>query len=509
MKSMTKKEGDNIKLTTIPDIFYLLLNSDEKIKLQTAEVLNQVVSEFNSNQLVKMDKVFRERTSYEWSIDWRDKNPNELLHLMMSEEERIVILGLCSFHPNGYFREKAICALANMKTGQEIPYILIRVNDWVEQIRNTTKEKLLEYIKLEYAMDFVNSLPLVLRLKECSRNKNIDIIVDKIISLISSPKGGDKLIVGLQSGDPKVRLACYKIILETKKIDNRSILNYVINDKDSYNRLFILRKILSEITKEELDDIYPLLVNDNYAQIRRIGLELLYNFSHKDAFRILEKSLFDSNASVRELSRFLLSKSKKYDFATIYRDSIQKNEKLYSSICGLGETGNINDTKFILKFVDSEVVKIVKASINALSSLDMEGNKEKILQCLSDDRPGISKVARKVLYKNINDCDVITIDKIFREDKYDHVKINASILLCSLSKWNAIIYIIELCSNKNEEIAKLGQRAFESWKQKYNQSFTTPTYNQIQVIKKVLMNFGDGIGKTDREFIEFSIKDFC
>lgn len=367
----------------------------------------------------------------------------------------------------------------------------------------------MEYIKLEYAMDFVNSLPLVLRLKECSRNKNIDIIVDKIISLISSPKGGDKLIVGLQSGDPKVRLACYKIILETKKIDNRSILNYVINDKDSYNRLFILRKILSEITKEELDDIYPLLVNDNYAQIRRIGLELLYNFSHKDAFRILEKSLFDSNASVRELSRFLLSKSKKYDFATIYRDSIQKNEKLYSSICGLGETGNINDTKFILKFVDSEVVKIVKASINALSSLDMEGNKEKILQCLSDDRPGISKVARKVLYKNINDCDVITIDKIFREDKYDHVKINASILLCSLSKWNAIIYIIELCSNKNEEIAKLGQRAFESWKQKYNQSFTTPTYNQIQVIKKVLMNFGDGIGKTDREFIEFSIKDFC
>ena len=32
-------------------------------------------------------------------------------------------------------------------------------------------------------MDFVNSLPLVLRLKECSRNKNIDIIVDEIIKI--------------------------------------------------------------------------------------------------------------------------------------------------------------------------------------------------------------------------------------------------------------------------------------------------------------------------------------
>ena len=125
------------------------------------------------------------------------------------------------------------------------------------------------------------------------------------------------------------------------------------------------------------------------------------------------------------------------------------------------------------------------------------------------DRPGISKCARMALHKNINDSDVVTIYKVFKEDRYEHVKINASILLCSLSKWDAIRYIIELSSNKNEEVSKLGQRALESWKQKYNQSFTTPTYNQIEKIKKVLVNFGDGIRKNDREFIEFSIKDFC
>ena len=72
-----------------------------------------------------------------------------------------------------------------------------------------------------------------------------------------------------------------------------------------------------------------------------------------------------------------------------------------------------------------------------------------------------------------------------------------------------LLYTSELSSNKNEEVSKLGQRALERWKQKYNQSFTTPTYNQIEKIKKVLVNFGDGIRKNDREFIEFSIKDFC
>lgn len=497
--------SDNVKLSDIPDVFQLLLSSGEKIKLQAAEVLNQVVGSLSSNQLVKMDQMFRERTSYDWHYDWKNKNPNELLHPSMSQEENVAILGLSSFHPNGYFREKAILALSNMKTGYEIPYILIRLNDWVRQVRNTSKEQLLRYITPEYVMDFVNNLPLVLRLRECSRDEHIDII-DKVVSIISSPEGFPKLISGLQSADSKVRLACYKIILQTKVIDNRSIINYLIKDTNPYNRLFVLRNIRNEITQDEFIGISQLLLHDKYAQIRIIGLELLYYFSPKEAINILEKSLFDNNHSVRELSRYLLSKNKKYDFAAIYRDEIQKNEKLYSSICGLGETGNINDSKFIIKFMDSDVVKIVKASITALARLDIQGNKEKILLFLNDERAGISKTVRKVLSKEINTGDAEIIYGIFKRAIYEHIKINTCVLLCSLSKWYAIRYIIELCSDKNEEISILGQRALESWK--YNQSFTTPSNIQIKELREVLECFGKSIKDSDRNFIEFSIKDF-
>jgi len=499
--------SDNANLSDVPDTFQLLLSSDEKIKLQAAEVLNHVAGSLSSNQLVKMDKVFRERTSYEWYYNWRNKNPNELLHPAMSQEEKVTILGLSSFHPNGYFREKAILALSNMKTGHEIPYILIRLNDWVRQVRNTSKEQLLRYITSEYVMNFVNNLPLVLRLRECSRDEHIDII-DKIVSIISSPEGSQRLISGLQSADSKVRLACYKIILERKVLDNRSIINYLIKDTNPYNRLFVLRNIRDEITQDEFIDISRLLLHDKCAQIKIIGLELLYHFSPKEALNVLEKSLFDNNQSVRELSRYLLSKNKKYDFTAIYSDEIQKNEKLYSSICGLGETGNIDDSKFIIKFMDSDIVKIVKASITALARLDIQGNKEKILLFLNDERSGISKTAKKVLYKEININDTNTIYRIFKQATYDHVKINSGILLCSLSKWNAIRYIIELCSDKNEEISILGQRALESWKLKYNQSFATPSNIQIKELREALECFRKSIKDSDRDFIEFCIRDF-
>jgi HEAT repeat protein len=498
---------NKIELTDLPDAFQLLLSKDEEIKLKAAEVINKVMISLNSSTLIRMDKIFRERTSYEWYYDWNNKDPKELLHPLMSEEEKISILGLATFHPNGFFREKALIVLSDMETGAEIPYILIRINDWVRQVRNTSNEKLQRYLKSEYAMSFVNNLPLVLRLKECSRDEYNDII-NEVVSVLSSAGGSQKLICGLQSKDAKVRLACYKIILKTKVIDNRSIIKYLIKDNNPYNRIFVLRNIQQDITKDEFTDISQLLLTDKFAQIRKFALETLYKFKLEDYINILEASLFDKNQSVRDLARYLLAKQKKYDFAVIYREAIQKNEKLYSSICGLGETGDIKDSEIISEFLHSKVVKIVKASINALGRLDIHGYKDVIILSLNDERAGISKTARRVLYEEIDVSDADALYNIFKQAIYEYVKINACVLLCSLSKWNSIRYIIEFCADENESIRAIGQYSFEGWIQKYNKTFNTPTKKQVEEIREAFKEFGKAIKKNYRDFIEFSIKDF-
>lgn len=498
---------DNIELSSIPDAFQLLLSNDEKVRLKTAKILNYVMSNLNSTQLVKIDKMFRTRRSLDWNYDWRSKEPKALLSHLMSEEEKVTILGLSSFHPNGYFREKSIIALSNMETGYEIPYFLIRLNDWVMEVRNISKEQLKKYLTPQYALSFINNLPLVLRLGGCSRDEHLGII-NSVVSILSSAECSPKLISGLQSTDSKVRLCCYKIILKTRILDNISIINYLIKDINSYNRLFVLKNIQRELTADEFIDISHLLLHDKFAQIRVLALETIYAFKPQGAIDILEKSLFDINQSVRELSRYLLLKHKKYDFASLYRDSIEKNEQLYSSICGLGETGNINDTEIIAEFLNSDTIRVVKASINALSRLDLKGYKEKIMFTLNDGRAGISKIARRVLHKEINVSDADTIYAIFKQAIYNHVKINTCVLLCSLSKWNAIMYIIEFCADKDINISTIGQYALGNWKLKFNRSFTKPTKNQIKEIRKAIILFGKSIKESDRDFIEFSSRDF-
>lgn len=75
--------NDNIELTEIPDVFQLLLSSDENIKLQAATVISNVLNSLILTDLIKLDIIFRERTSYEWYYEWSNSNPIELLHVLL------------------------------------------------------------------------------------------------------------------------------------------------------------------------------------------------------------------------------------------------------------------------------------------------------------------------------------------------------------------------------------------------------------------------------------------
>lgn len=123
----------------------------------------------------------------------------------------------------------------------------------------------------------------------------------------------------------------------------------------------------------------------------------------------------------------------------------------------------------------------------------MQANKEKILSFLKDKRQDISKSAKRVLYNEIYDNDADAVYAIFKKAEYVHVKVNSCTLLCSISKWCALPYIIEFCADENESVSAIGRFSLEGWESRFNQSFTTPSKNQVEKIRKSLASFGKSI----------------
>ena len=50
------------------------------------------------------------------------------------------ILGIASFDPDGYLREAALKEMEQLDTGNILPYVLLRLNDWVPQVATLAQD---------------------------------------------------------------------------------------------------------------------------------------------------------------------------------------------------------------------------------------------------------------------------------------------------------------------------------------------------------------------------------
>ena len=490
-------------LSALPDCYWFLLEGDSNTKLRIVEALNSIIESQSISLLPRIDFLCRDRSSLEWFYDWKNEDPNNLLDSVMSDEQKAIVIGVASFHPNGYFREKALNILMEMNKGCEMPYLLLRMNDWVHSISYLAKKAVIERLNIQNINVIVDNLPLIMRLENCSHNEHKDIL-DITISLLKQKEAEEALKYGISSKDINVRKYCYEIIVQNAIWDTTAILNCLIKELNPQIRLRTLRNTEKRIDPEIFKSYAVFLLRDKYAPVRSFALEIYNRFYPSESHTVLEKAILDENISIRETARFLMSKECTYDFADIYRNILSENNACIGAILGLGETGSNEDAVYVVPFLDDVRVKVVRATVKSLSKLDFEEVKSTLIDMLADPRPGVSKEVRRILKGKINALDAERIYEIYKSSSLNHIKKNAAILLFSLSKWDAIKYILELNSDTDEDIDSIAKSALKRWKLKFNRSFISPTIQQKLAVERTLEKYGQHINIHDREWIKFT-----
>lgn len=487
----------------LPTAFCLLLSSNIQIKESAATSINNLVMSLPINRLMVLDALFRDRSSLDWSYDWRTEEPTNLIAPSMSEQEVITILGLCSFHPNGYFREKAIKELEKVVSGYEIPYLLIRLNDWVGVVRDAAKAAVLERLKPSYASVIIENLPLIYRLSKCSRDMHQELI-EMTIKMLISNEARQCLVNGLESENSQVRTLCYEIIAKYELLESSKYIGLLIKEPNPHTRLHALRQVTDKIFFDDFRYFSEYLLHDKYAPIRLLAYELYDKYLPSESKSLLTNALLDKHISVRETARYLLKTKGIKDFSAFYIDALNEGFS-YGAICGLGETGKEDDAAYLINFLDLEQAKIVRIAIRALSKLAFEEFKDTFIELLADDRMGVSKEARLALSGRISSADADKIYKLSMSNDKAHTRKNGALLLCSISKWDSISYIIEICADKDEEISRIGKYNLDKWISKFNRSFTVPTRDQVKRIESAIKTYENTISKSSIEWIEIAL----
>lgn len=361
------------------------------------------------------------------------------------------LLRLLSFHASGYEREHAVALLAKIEDGSELPYLLLRLNDWVPEVRDAASDAVLARITASYAPHFARNVTLLDRLRDAKRADHLPLLeqIAELLRVHARPE----LLAALQRR--KTARAAFRLL------NDEDAVREGVRSEDFIVRIWSIQRGTLP------DDVIRELLDDSFAAVRRESLRVaIRRFPGTD---LLRRALLDRSASIRDEARFHLRSRSDEDPAAIYRDALAHNPLV--AIAGLGETGNVSDADRLAGYLSHSSSRIRRATIRAIARLQGEAAIPMLLEMILDPSSAVSAQARNSLARQGAMLDGAQLSAMHPTS--DHAKRNLVLLMASLSKWDSILALLDA----DRELAT---PFIERWFAAYNRSQSVPSRAQLE-----------------------------
>lgn len=474
--------GNSGEIGLLPAILEFAVHPKRAIAIAGRRAVANLLSQVPRESLAKLDIWIREKLCG-WShfdSPWMSLSPREIQSFV--GEENAAVLRLASMHPNGRVREASLRMLANRDREEDVPFILLRLNDWVKQINEYSRNLVAAIIRPDRAPELLECLPIVIQLQGRKRSEHAW-VRDALNALLIKKECESVLRRGLSSANRDVRLVCLQFAIAGGISGLDSALDEASRDRDSMVRLFAAKQLLAVATRDSLTSLSSRLVKDRFMPVRRETLSTLQ--AREGNCELVRLALLDRHASIREFARFHLRSQ--IDVPQFYRDTIEAPSisPIDIAIRGLGETGNESDAEKLLGFLDHREIRVRRAAASAIGKLAGVRHQKVMIEALSDTSPGVSTEAQRSLKTVAQKLDPQPIVALMGHPAL-HVRRNAFRLINQRSKWEQLPWILMASRDRSETISRDAIFAIRTWLLRSNRSFATPSQDQLSRAKAEL-----------------------
>lgn len=407
----------------------------------------------------------------------------------------LVLLKLLSVHPNGRVREAAVANLAAVHDGSEIPLLLLRLNDWVPEVRVRTRAVVGERLVPSSVRSFVDASPLLMRLLNARRVDHQEIVRDIAKVITNAPDGRDALIEAMAGDDRGRRHAALRIAALNSAADFESFILPGSKMTDPMVRLFVAR--LAAAGRHGDVDLARLksFAIDPFASVRHVALIALATHFPDGAKPHLESAVTDRSAAIRDFARFEIRKRGEVDFARMYREAMAgaSTVRLSAAIAGLGETGERSDAEAVLPFLGHPNARVRLASVRTVVHLGGERFVQEVLPRLSDPATSVASLAVKMLSRYVTAIGGDELQTRFRASVERRIRIDVLRMIASLPKWESIRMLLNAASDPDIAVASAAREHVLRWTARYNRSSIAPSSEQITLVRAAIANAGSSL----------------
>ena len=178
--------ADRNEPSAIPAVASGLFSSTNAIHGASSSAVSTLLGLVPSIELFRLNELLG---GYYWgyvSERWNELKPKEVKAFLL-ETNDISVGCLLSFHKNGYVRHPAIQFLSEITSGEELRFLLIRQNDWVDSVSNDAQAMVRRKLTSDYLCHFANETDLLFHLLKCKR-RDLSGIVSSYIDLLVEPE---------------------------------------------------------------------------------------------------------------------------------------------------------------------------------------------------------------------------------------------------------------------------------------------------------------------------------
>lgn len=473
--------GNSKEPLAIPFIMSLGIAGNEKIRSQALSAIHRLFTSLPIEFLPLLDEALR--PSWIPEDSWHGMTAEQIPALPKTSGAELLYLNLMSCHQSGYVRAAALQILSAGSTATSIPFLLLRLVDWVREVRLVAEIALRHKLNPIYGDEFVQCLGLIGRLARNSRYRpDYTVWVE---DLLRSPECAESLRRGLDAESRDVRRRCYRIAVSSPAFPFRDAILQAIADDDVVIRRWAFELATSR-QGEDHDAFRRKAADDSYGPIRRMALEADLDRETIEP-RALERYLYDRSATNRQLCQKAFSERLGLQPAAFYRAAIRVPTAQPSASCiqGLAETGDPSDAGLVAGALASKSARVRRVAVQALAVLGVGGHEQRLCQLVSTDVPSVARVSAFTLLKQrAVPADAVWAAALENPDPQVHRGVLR--LLRSVGKWQQLGYYLRAADSSDSELLDCAIELMALWVEKFNATFTPVSQGEALQLLKML-----------------------
>ena len=301
-------------------------------------------------------------------------------------------IALASFHRSGFVREAAVHRLAAMTDGFEVPFLVVRANDWVSVIQAAAMRALKRRLDGRYVQPLARSLDLLDRssAERTRHRRELLDFRDRVEALLATPDGAGELRGLLTTGTLAQRRAAVRIASRMSPPESRALLARAMREPDPIVAIRAAEALLAQRPSLEAAERTE-LIRHRFAAVRANALATLADEGE------IRHALLDPSRAVREMARYLLEKrGSGSDFSKTYREALNVGSPTsrLAALEGLAELGDESDLGVFRAFAKRSSAPMRAAAVRGLARVGGTNERDALFEALHDPSSLVRRAAR-------------------------------------------------------------------------------------------------------------------